>query len=168
MKPSSKRLLSIVALLAVALVTTVLLRRPVLSDQDQILAQMQSAAAAAEHHDVGAIMKIVSAHYHGSTGFDSNVDQLNFFLRRIARNQGTATVTLGTPGVQVHGDTADSVGQVTVRPSDGGQPYYDQPVTLHWKREDGTKWLVFPAKVWRVVGAEYPAPGLGDEGGGLL
>ena len=166
MKSSSKRALVMIAVLAVALAITLLARLPGPSDQEQILAQMQSAATAAQHHNVNGIMKIVSAHYQDSNGF--NNDQLSLFLHRLAGNKGSVTVLLATPAVLVHGDLADSVGQVTVHPVEGGSPYYDQPVTLHWKREDGTKWLFFPAKVWRVVGAQYPPPGGGDFSGGLL
>ena len=170
MKPSSKRILGIVAALAVALAVLILLRLPGPSDQDQILAQLESARAAGERHNVGGIMKIISADYHGSTSFDSNVDELHFFLAKMVGRGGEAVqVSLTAPSVRVHGDTADSTSQVTVRPSGGGPPLYNAPVTMHWKREDGTRWLVLPAKVWRVVGADYPAPA-GDEsgGGGLL
>ncbi len=168
MSTSSKRALLVAGLLALALFAAVLLRLPGPSDTDQILAQMESARAAAQRHDVGGIMKIVSADYHGSTSFDSDVDQLHFFLVRfVGRSDDPVQVTLAPPGVQVHGDTADTVGQVTVRSTNGGQTLYDQPVTLHWRRESGTKWLVFPAKVWRIVGSQFTPPG-GDEGGGGL
>lgn len=165
MKPSSKRILAVAAILAVLLVAYVLIRLPGKSDQAQILAQLESARAAAEHHNANGIMKIISAHYQDAR---FNNDSLAFFLRRIANQGGSVTVTLATSSVQVHGDTADSVSQVTVRENDGGQVAYDNPVTLHWKREEGTRWLVFPAKVWRVVSADYQIPGLGDEGGGLF
>jgi len=168
MRPSSKRVLVVAAALAVALVITILLRLPVPSDQDQILAQLESARAAGERHDVRGIMQVISADYHGNTSFDSNVDELHYFLSRVVGREGRVMVTLSPPSVQVHGDTADSVSQVTVRPREGGPALYDKPVALHWKKEDGTRWLVFPTKVWRVVGADYSAPGGGDEGGGLL
>ena len=170
MNPSSKRILSIAAVLIVALAVLIVLRLPRPSDQDQILAQLESARSAGEHHNVSGIMKIISADYHGSSAFDSNVDELHFFLGKTVGRGGEAVqVSLSPPSVQVHGDTADSTGQVTVRPAEGGPPLYDAPVTMHWKREDGLRWLLFPTKVWRVVGAEYQAPsGGGDVGGGLL
>ena len=159
MKPSSKRILVVAAVLMAALAVLILLRLPQPSDQDQILAQLETARAAGEHHNVGGIMKIISGDYHGSTAFDSNVVALRFFLgKTLGRGDTPVQVSLSPPSVQIHGDTADTVGQVTVRPAEGGPPLYDAPVTMHWKREDGTRWLVFPAKVWRVVGAEYPAP----------
>ncbi len=166
MKSSSKRLLGVTALLAVVLGVYILLRLPGPSDRDQILAQMESARAAAQNHNVSGIMKVISAEYKGSSPFDANVDTLHFFLSKVVgQGNSSALVSLSPPSIQVHGDTADSVSQVTVQGNGGS---YNSPITLHWRREDGTRWLVFPAKVWRVVGSEYQAPSGGDEGGGLL
>ena len=163
MSTSSKRALSMAALLALALIVAVLLHLPGPSDTDQILAQMESARAAAQRHDVGGIMRVVSADYHGSTSFDGDVDQLHFFLLHfVGQSGGAVNVILSPPGVQVHGGTADTVGQVTVRSRPDGQVLYSEPVTLQWKRENGTKWLVFPAKVWRIVGSQFTPPDGGD------
>ena len=167
MKPSSKRILGLAAVLAVALVIVILLRQPGPSDQDQIRTQLETARAAAQRHDANGIMKIVSADYHGSTPFDGNNDGLALFLRRVVGGRSAATVSLSPPSVSVQADTAVTVGQVTARDDATGRVLYDQPVTLNWRREDGTRWLVFPAKVWRVTGGQYRAPG-GDEGGGLF
>ena len=166
MRLASKRLLGVAALLSVALGVFVLLRLPQPSDQEQILAQIEFARDAAQRHDVAGIMKIVSAHYHGDSDFDSNVDELHFFLgRTIGKSDTAGQVSLSPPAVQVHGTTADSVSQVTANWTGGT---YSSLVTLHWQREDGTRWLIFPAKVWRVVGAQYQAPSSGEGGGSLF
>jgi hypothetical protein len=172
MKTSSKRALGIAALLAMILGLFVWFHLPGPSDQAQILAQMESARAAAQQQNVGGIMKVISASYHGSTPYDSNVDELHFFLMHLAgqgseigqglgagQGNGAIQVILSLPGVQVSGDTAISTAQLSIRSANTGQTLYASPITLDWKKENGTKWLIFPAKVWRIVGSQFNVPG---------
>jgi hypothetical protein len=163
MKTSSKSALGIAALLVLALIVVILLHLPGPSDTDQILAQLESARVAAQRHDVSGIMKIVSANYHGNTDLDANGDQLHFLLIHfVGQTDDPVQVTLSPPGVQIHGSTAETLGQILVRSSQDSSVLYSGPLDLTWKQENGTKWLVFPAKVWRVTGAQFTAPEGGE------
>lgn len=154
MQPSSKRALGIVAVLVLALIAYFALRQPPVSDQDQIAAQLQAAAAAAQNHNSGGIMNVISADYKGPSPI-TNTDSLHFFLGRILRDSGAVQVAFSPPNVVVTGDTAASTSQLTVRDRDTGQVRFDEPVTINWKREDGHRLLILPTKVWRVVGTTY-------------
>ena len=106
-------------------------------------------------------MQIISANYKDAQGL--NNEQLALFLRRALRRSRDVQVSLSPPRTDVQGDTATSVSTVRVRQGDSLQPLYNAPVTFHWKREDGTRLLVIPTKVWRIVGADYSG-GFGDAG----
>lgn len=162
MQPSSKRVLAVIVVLALILAGSLALRQPPIPDQDQIAAQLESARAAAEAHDTGGIMKIISADFKGP-GYISNVDSLHFALGRALHQSGRIQVTFSPPEVAVQGDTATSTSQWTIRSLETGQTLFSQPVTLNWRREDGHRLLILPAKVWRVVGTEYQGPLPGEE-----
>lgn len=161
MRSSSKLALGLVVVLALALVGSLALRQPPVPDQDQIAAQLESARAAAEAHDSGGIMKIISADFQGPAPI-SNVDSLHFALGRVLRQSGRVSVAFSPPDVAVRGDTATSASVLTVRSAETGQTLFSRPVTLDWRREDGHRLLVLPAKVWRVTGTDYQGP-LPDE-----
>ncbi len=154
MQSSSKRALGVAALLVLALAVFLMLRQPSAPDQDQIAAQLDAARAAAQNHNVGGIMAVISSDFKGPSPI-SNVDSLHFGLRQALRDSGAVRVTFSPPNIVVTGDTATSTNQVTVRNAESGQPTFDQPVTLNWKREDSHRFLIFPTKIWRVVGTQY-------------
>ncbi len=159
MQRSSQGALAIAGIIIVALILFFMLHQPQPSDQEQIVAQMDAARNAADHHDTSAIMKVISADYKGQTALDGNVDGLHLLLSRSLGKAGALDVILTPPLVSVHSDTATSQSHLTVRTREDSVIRYDQDVTLHWKHEDGTRLLVFPTKVWRIVGADFPAPG---------
>jgi len=158
MQQSSKRVLAIAGVIVVALILFFVLHQPQPSDQEQIVAQMDAARSAATRHDTSGIMKVISADYKGQTPADGNVDELHLLLSRSLGKAGALDIALTPPAISVQGDTATSRSHLTVRTREDGNLRYDQNVTLHWKREDGTRLLVFPAQVWRIVGADFPAP----------
>ncbi len=158
MQQSSKTVLGIAGVLAVALILFFVLRQPQPSDQEQITAQMDAARMAAMHHDTRGIMSVISADYKGQTPADGNVDELHLLLSRSLGRAGALDVALSAPSITVQGSTATSRTHLTVRTRADSNVHYDQDVTLHWRQEDGTRLLVFPAKVWRIVKADFPSP----------
>ncbi len=158
MQKSSRAALTLAAILAAVLVVYFVLRQPQPSDQEQIVAQMEAARAAAERHDAGGMMRVISADYKGATPADGNVDELHFFLSRNIGKSGPVDVALAPPSINLQGDTATSVSRLTVRTRDDNMARYDQTITLHWKRESGYRLLVVPTTVWRVVRADFPYP----------
>ncbi len=153
MQQSSKRLLAIALALAALLAGYFLLRQPPQTAQEQILGQMESARQAAERRDSSGIMRVISADYADSNGL--HVDAIHLYLARALRDSGHVRVAFSPPDVTVTGDTATSTTRVTVRSGPFPTPVYDAPITLHWRREDGTRLFIIPAKVWRIVGADY-------------
>ena len=151
MKSSSKVLLGVALLLGLIVLGVVLLRAPDVPDQVQITDQLEAARAAGEAHDVGGVMRIVSDKFH-SADIPSPV-QLRFLLNRAEGNEAIR-VTQSIPLVSVQGDAATSTSHVRVVTADN-RVLYDQNMTLHWAREDGNRLGVIPAKVWRVVDADY-------------
>jgi len=161
MKQSSKTLLGLAVLLALALAVFLVWNQKPPPDRDQILSQLEVARAAAEAHSAGGILTIVSADYHDPL---FNNDRLALFLRKTVNSKSNEAVrvTLTSPDVKVQGNTATTTGHLTVA-SPGGTPIlYDSDVTLHWKQEEGHRLLIFPAKVWRVTSADYNLGGLGE------
>ena len=162
MQTSSKRVLGLVVVLALALIVSLALRQPAIPDQDQIAAQLESARAAAEAHNAGGIMQIISAGFKGPDPI-SNVDSLHFYLGQALHRGGRVQVTFSAPSVAIQGDTATSASQLTVRSVETNQVLFSQPVTLNWRREAGHRMLILPAHVWRVVGAQYQGSLPGDD-----
>ncbi len=151
MKSSSRALLGLALVLGLLVVGVVLLRAPDVPDQVQITNQLEAARAAGEAHDVNGVMRIVSDHYH-----DPNVPspvQLRFLLNKVQGNEAVR-VTQSIPVVSVQGDTATSTSHLRVVTAEN-HVVYDHDVTLQWAREDGNRLGVIPAKVWRVVSADY-------------
>ena len=160
MKQSSKALLWLALLLALVIAFCVILFQPQPPDQTQILGQLEVARAAGERHDVGGVMKIVSEKYS-----DPNVPgpvQLRFVLNKYLRGAEPVQVTQSIPVVSVTGDTATSTSHLRVVSPSDNRVLYDHDVTLQWTREDGTKFLVVPTKVWHVTSASYGFSLLGD------
>ena len=161
MKGSSKILLGVVLGLLVVLAAFLLLTRPGPTDQQQLLLQLETARAAAERHDASGIMRLVSADYKDSLGL--NNDQLHAYpIQALRRDSGSYQVTLTPPQVTVSGDTAQTSSHLEVR-SKNGDTQFSGNVTLTWRREEGRRFLIFPTKVWRVVGADYGAGLPGSE-----
>lgn len=154
MKTSSKALLALAALLAAVALGVVLLRAPSVPDQTQITDQMEAARAAGERHDVNGVLRVVSDHYH-----DANVPspvQLRFLLNRV-KGDGPVSITQSAPTVALQGDSATTLSHLRIVSGDG-RVLYDHDITLQWQREDGTRLGVLPAKVWRIVSADYGSP----------
>ena len=124
-------------------------------DQEQIARQIENARSAAENRSVNGIFHAISANYIDSEGH--NVDQLHFILTRALRDSGQLTIALSPPNTNVAGDTATSLIHAHIV-SQQNKAAFDTDVTLHWRREDGTRFLILPAKTWRVVGADYNSP----------
>lgn len=161
MKRSSKIVLGVVALLLVVFAVYFIVRQPPLSDQDQIIGQLETARAAAERHDAGGITAVVSTDFKSEA--IANKQQLYFYLARAFRNSGKLRVVLSAPTVVVQGDSATSTCQMTVYNLDRVGPRFDQPVTLNWRREEGRRLLVLPTRVWRIVGAQNVGALPGDQ-----
>ena len=153
MKQSSKYLIGLALGLALVGIFLFLKYQPPLPDQTQIAAQLEAARAAWERRDVGAVMKIISERYHDST-VPSPI-QLRFLLNKVAQGDGSAKITQSIPVIALEGDTATSTSHLQIVTSPDGRVVYDHDVTMHWQREDGTKLLIVPIKVWRVVSADY-------------
>ncbi len=151
MKTSSKILLGLAFALGLAALGIVLLRAPTVPDQVQITNQLEAARAAGEAHDVGGIMRIISAKYH-----DPNVPspvQLRFLLNKVQGNE-PVRVTQSIPVISVQGDAATSTSHLRVTTGEG-RVVYDHDVTIQWAHEDGNRLGFLPTKVWRAVGADY-------------
>lgn len=152
MKFSSKALLGVALLLGLIVLSVVLLRAPDVPDQVQITDQLESARAAAEAHDIGGVMRIVSDHYH-----DSNVPspvQLRFLLNKV-QGDGAIRVTQSIPVVSVQGDAATSTSHLRIVTGRDNRVVYEHDVKISWAREDGNRLGVIPTKVWRAVSADY-------------
>jgi len=156
-KTSSKRLLGVAALLALALVGFLLLRQTPVPDRAQITQQLEDTRAAGERHDVGTVMAVFSDHYH-----DANVPspvQLRFLLNKVQGNTPIQIVQ-SAPVISISGDTATSTSHLRIVSAATSRVLYDHDVTAQWRREDGNRLLVIPTKVWRIVSADYGSFGV--------
>lgn len=160
MKRSSKALLWLAQFLVLIIIGLVVFLQPTPPDQTQISQQLEAARAAGEAHDVNGIMRMISDKYH-----DPNVPslvQLRFILNRYLRGSEPVQVTQSIPVMSITGDTAISTSHLRVVSTADNRVLYDHDVTLHWTREDGTRLLIMPTKVWRVTSADYGFSLLGD------
>ncbi len=165
MKKSSKISLATALGLAVVLAVFLFLRQPGPPDAVQIQAQLTAAQDAAARRDAGGVLRIISGRYRDS---HLNGDQLRLLLFRALRDSGPIDVTVSTPQIHVEGESADSTSTITVRSRDNSQTAFNKAVTLHWRREEGHRLLVFPTHVWRVVGADYEGSLTGGDDDSLL
>ena len=135
----------------------IFLRQPPVSDQAQIAQQLETARAAGEKHDIDGVMSIISADYH-----DANIPspvQLRFLLNKV-RGSEPVHIVQSLPTITNSGDTATSVSHLEVDSVSGSQVLYSHDITAQWKREDANRFLIIPAKVWRITSADYGSFGL--------
>lgn len=163
MRTSSKILL-LVAILAVGILIALSLRHPALSPQQQIENQLVSAVNAANEHNAGGVMAIISADYHDDNGY--NVDLIHSLIARGLRNTPGLHASLSAPQIEVNGNQASSSAFLTVLDQQSGHTLYSQEITLQWRKEHARSFLIFPTDAWRVVSASYGSPG-GDYGLGI-
>ncbi len=152
MKPLSKILLWLALLLVFIVAAFVFLRQPAMTDQAQIAGQLEAARAAGERHDVGGVMGIISQNYH-----DANVPspvQLRFLLNKVQGSE-PVKITQSLPVISVSGDTATSTSHLQILSSVDSRILYSHDVTAQWKREDANRYLIIPAKIWRITSADY-------------
>lgn len=161
MQPKSKKLLTLAALLIVALVVYLLATAPLPPANEQIANQMKSIAVAVESRSTSGVMAVASPDYRDAQA--ATLDQLHSRLLYVFRNSGSVQVHATEPAITVTGSTAVSVNHVSVTASQG-PTHFTCTLTLHWKREPTRRFLVFPSSVWHVTSAEYPdaAVGMGN------
>ena len=152
MRTSSKILL-VVAIVAVVALVALLFRHSPIPDQQQIANQMDSAVNAANAHNVGGIMAVISADYRDDNGY--NVDLLHALLTRGLRDTPGLHASLSSPQITVNGDQASSTAFLTVVDQQSGHTLYSQEITLQWRKEHAHAFLIFPTDEWLVVGASY-------------
>jgi hypothetical protein len=136
-----------------------------LTDQEQIQAALAEGERAAEDHDIPALLGLVSKDYKDDAGL--NREKLRLLLADAFRNQSETWVTLNDEKIDARDDEANVSVFVTLegRARDSGASWRnDYPLTLHFKKEPGISFLVFPTKRWRVVSAE----GIGSKWDGDL
>ena len=156
MRTSSKILLAVV-IVAIGILIALSFHHAPLSPQQQIENQMVSAVNAANQHDTGGIMAIISADYHDENGY--NVDLLHALIARGLRSTPELHASLSAPQIEVNGDQAISSAFLSVQDQQKGRTLYSQEVTLQWRKEHAHAFLIFPTDVWRVVSASYGSPG---------
>ena len=125
-------------------------------DRVQITNAIKDVAASAQAKSANGIMRSVSAHYVDDNGLGN--DGLRLSLVRAFHNEDTVEVALAPSSeITITGDTAHSETYVSVK-CQGNQGTLVRPhalVVLDWKKEETTKYFLFPTKEWRVVKASY-------------
>lgn len=160
MQTKSKRLLTAAAVLMIALVIYLFATAPLPPDQKQISDAIENARAAVQRRSSTGVMSVVSDTYKDDNF--ANVEQLHFVLGHAFHSSGPIAVTVDGTSILVHGDSAQSTSDLTIKSLDG-TTWCDCNVNLTWKRESTHRLLFFPSTAWRVVSASYPGmPSVGD------
>ncbi len=151
MRKSSWIVLAIVLGLG-AVLTYQRLSSPLPSDEAQIAALLADGERAIERRSIRDALACVSSEYTDPAGF--NRDGLRLQVIEAFRASDGYDVSLRTEGISIAGDTADVRSVVTIASLQRGErrEVFDGPVTIRLKSESARRYLVFPAKSWKVVG----------------
>ncbi len=123
-------------------------------DQTLIRQAMDDAIVAAQEGRSGPVLDFISDQIsvNGSTQFSKK--QIAQYVRA-----NKPEVKVADDTATVSGDSATVVTSVHVRvPAFGGMPFDGEfkDVTMLFAREDTVKWLIFPAKTWRLRKVSSP------------
>jgi hypothetical protein len=132
--------------------------RPVGTDEQQIIAQIQRAQQAAQAADASALVRVVSSDYRDDLGLTRPT--LRFEAGRQLREAQRIDITIPSNGLRIQlepgGRKATSSGPVELRITDrqGEVRTLSLTPTLRWRKEHMRRYLVFPVEEWRVVRAD--------------
>ena len=155
MRPSSKRAIQITGILCAVLIAYHILFPVLPPDREQIARQIDVASLAIHDHNVGRFIGVLSDHYADDNGMTK--DGIRVLIVRGLRGSSSVTVDVRSTEIDVHGDDAVSTSYVgvAVDAATGGWSRPSQEVVVTWKREPVNRFLIIPAKEWRVVKASY-------------
>jgi hypothetical protein len=151
MQTKSKIVLILVVFAAIAIIVKVALSTPEVPDAVQIQNQINAATAAANDHNPGGVMTIISDSYTDDGG--NNSERLGFLLRRGMSNASSLLVQSAPATIAVAGNTATSTSYITVTAN--RQMVFSQSIQINWHKETTRRYLVFPGEMWRVTGSSY-------------
>jgi hypothetical protein len=160
MRTSTRIAIALLAGCVIVLVAMLSRPKPI-SDLQQIQDQLQSAVAGANQHSIGAIMSIVSQDYRDSNGLSAAA--VRDALQQAYRSNPDLAVAMSPPVIDITGESATSDSTLSVKDAQTGFNY-SRPLHVVWHKEQGYRWLIFPATVWMVRDAEYGVPQSSDGG----
>jgi ketosteroid isomerase-like protein len=163
-----RRWIAAVAVIGLAAGLFVLLRpQAPKTPEEGVMAALTLGEQAAEAHNIPALMSLVSKDYKDDLGF--NRDRLRVLAIQSFREQSSTFVQLDSVSVQPSGDTARVDATVSLEAQMRNSNEVERgtyPVTLHFRKEPGYKFLIIPTETWRVVKIE--GTGFGGLTGDLL
>jgi len=157
MRQDSQKALIAGAALALALLALRFAFPAKLTDQQQIDNEIHASLDAAYQHDTGSVMQCVSRNYSDSNGLTQT--SIRMYVAHYIKEAAQIDATTAAIDTKVNGAQAETNLKIAYS-LDANQPsisFDHVSVTLEWKKEHVTHWLVFPADEWRVVSASYPS-----------
>jgi hypothetical protein len=133
-------------------------QQPVGTEEEQILGQMLRAQQAAQAADIAALIRVVSSDYRDDLGLTRPT--LRYEAGRQMREAQRIDVTIPSNGtrIQLSPDRREAIsnGPVELRITDrqGEVRTVSLTPTLHWRKEQFRRYLIFPAEEWRIAKAE--------------
>lgn len=118
------------------------------TDEQRILALIESTARAVENHDLSGTISAVSRQYKDESGF--NYDRLRVLAAQAMRSEVSYRVRVEPGPVGVVADTATVSVRATVTREDGGV-IYDRTIDLELTRENAWRAVLIPTRTWRVT-----------------
>ena len=122
-------------------------------DTDQISALIERGRQAIEHKALDTAMSCISKNYHDDNGL--NYDQARMLTSNAFRANKKLYAAVDSPDIQISGEEAlarTHVSIVTVNDKEIVPPVaFSGDVVLHLKKERIRRYLIFPARDWKVI-----------------
>lgn len=122
------------------------------SDEAQLTALVNDAAAAVQKQDLNGTISCVSKDYKDDSGL--NYDRLRLLTAQALRSEENYTANTDIKNLQIDGDTATIKLRAKVRGSDPSRIVYERDLTVYLTKENARHALIIPVKTWRVTRIE--------------
>ena len=128
------------------------------SDSDQITAMIERGRQGIERKSLNTAASCLSKSYSDQYGM--NYDRIRVWAAQAFRAETSYEVAVDAPQVTVQGDQAQARTHVVVSTVASGdrQQVFSGDVLLRLRKERVRRYLIFPAREWKVISME----GIGD------
>lgn len=128
------------------------------SDEEQILAVIERGRQAIERKSLDSAISCISNDFSGDGLL--NRDRLRMLAAEAFRENRSYQVEVDTPRVEIGRDRARAGTHVLVTATGetGTERVFSGDVVLHMAKERVRRYLIFPAREWKVTGMEGISP----------
>lgn len=122
------------------------------SDEAQLTALVNDAAAAVQKQDLNGTITCVSKNYKDDSGL--NYDRLRLLTAQALRSEENYATDATIKSLRIEGDTATINLHAKVKGNSPSRTIYERDLTVYLAKESARHALVIPVQAWRITRIE--------------